>query len=68
MKTTEVQTLLRRHHAKIRRMVRRYQRSYQASAHACVKIDGLNPECWDMRIDACYDILAALDRMVEKKP
>lgn len=61
-----IPALLRKQHAAYVRMVRAYRRGYQSSRIGCVK-NGENPECWDMRIEACNSILATLTRYAEGK-
>lgn len=58
--------LLRRHHARIRREVLSQRHAWQVGARACVK-EGGNSLCWDMRVEACNDVLEGLTRMQKGK-
>ena len=60
LSTTAI-TLLRKEHAAVVKMVEKDVAVYQGLATNAVRA-GLNPECWDMRKEACLDILAALDK------
>lgn len=51
--------LFSRQHAAMMRLVKKQMAEYQGLAIDAVKAK-LSPECWDMRVEACLDILKAM--------
>ena len=58
----EAVCLLRRYHARVRRLVKKYQRFYQGMAHARDRI-GNDPYEFDMKCEAITNIIQELDRI-----